>query len=80
METRYPELAEDVLMIRCCLKTWTENIIVARKEFIAKQVKGSDSWLKISLGLIQIALENVRFPIFLLNIKLCSTRQLIIII
>lgn len=59
METKYPELAEEVLLIRCSLKTWTDNINVARKEFIDTYPKGSETWLKVSLALIQIALENV---------------------
>jgi len=58
VETKYPELSEDVLMIRCCLKTWTDNIAMARQEFVAVLPKGSKTWLKISLALVQVALEN----------------------
>lgn len=59
IEATYPELAEDALMIRCCLKTWTDNIVTAKQEFVSKLPKGSETWLNVNLALVQLALENV---------------------
>jgi len=58
LEERYPELVDDVMVIRCCLKCWTDNIVVTRQEFITPLPKGSPIWLRISLSLIQLPLEN----------------------